>query len=236
MISVIIPAYNEEKIIGTTIDHIQSYLESNGYEYELIIANDGSTDRTAEIAKMHAGQRTYVFNNDEQRTRRKILNKVIPTTHGEIVVFMDADLSTDLSDFGTLVSAIKNGADIATGSRWLKGSVVKRSIQRKFISYVYNKIVAFLFSTNLTDHVCGFKAFKRDAILKIITEMGLEKNNGLAWDAEVFIRARRAGMKIVEIPIKWTAGRHTNFSYIQDIPATAFYLLKLFVELRLLGK
>ena len=111
------------------------------------------------------------------------------------------------------------GEDIVIGSKYVAGAKMKRRPFRLFTSYVYNVCAGFLFKTHIRDHLCGFKAFKRDVILKLVDEMGYDKSlrRGIFWDTELLIRAHRHGYSIKEVPIKWTEGVKSNLYFKREI-------------------
>ncbi|MEM2961167.1 MAG: glycosyltransferase, partial [Candidatus Bathyarchaeia archaeon] len=128
----------------------------------------------------------------------------IKVSKGDIVVFMDVDLSTSLNNLPKLINSIHRGYDIAIGSRYKEGSRVKRPITRTIASRTYNLLVNLLFKDGILDHQCGFKAFKRQSIEPLIEAV---KSKGFFFDTELILKAMRRGLSIVEIPIEWKETR-----------------------------
>ncbi len=202
MISVVIPAYNEAGRLERNIEALIGFLESNLEEFEIIISEDGSTDGTDRIARNLSERYSFVIHlhSDERLGKGKAVLNGIKKAKGNIVVYMDADLSTDLSHLMELVDAIRDGYDIAIGSRLLKGSKTSRPFTRDFPSKVYNFLVRLLLKSRIHDHQCGFKAFRKDSILRIAEKA---KDNHWFWDTEILVLAQKEGMGIKEIPVKW---------------------------------
>ncbi len=236
-VSIFIPVYNEGKIIESTIKQSISALEKLGMTFELVIADDGSTDSTPAIVSnmTKKEKRLNLFRESINRGRGEILNLAFQKAQGKIIAFYDADLSTDLKYLPQLINSIKNsGYDIATGSRWFGGwfrsSYVKRGIMRLFVSFVYNNLIRILFRSNLKDHQCGFKSFKKSVILDIVKDAGMNRSRRWAWDTEILLRARRKGYKIYEFPVMWEEKRKSKVKPIREFSIIFGYVFKLFFK------
>lgn len=227
-ISVFVPTYNEEDIIEDSIHSLQKILEKIGRSYELIIADDGSNDNTLNIIQkiMENDPRGDIFTINTNMGRGEILSMAFQKAKGDIILFMDADLATDLSSTQRLISEVEMGADISTGSRWITGATVKRSWDRWIISFFYNNFLRILFQSRLKDHQCGFKAYRKGKILELVKEAGVRSDRSWFWDAEILIRAQRRGYKIIEIPVKWTAGVESRFGLLKDMKIIIPYIIK----------
>ncbi len=216
MISIVLPAYNEAKRIKKAVERVINTAKSIGYDFEVIIAEDGSTDGTdkiaSELAKKYAEVR-HIHSN-ERLGRGRALKNAFKEAKGDIVVYMDVDLSTDLKHLKELVDSIAvEGYDIATGSRLLKDSKAERPVKRAIASKVYNSLVRLLLGSKIKDHQCGFKAFKRDVILKICEDV---KDNHWFWDTEVLVLAQKRGYKVKEIPVVWKQSEDTKVRFGRD--------------------
>jgi glycosyltransferase involved in cell wall biosynthesis len=214
-VSLVFPAYNEaegiEHAVNTALEELRKITPS----FEIIVAEDGSSDKTAEIAGSLASEYPEVqhLHSDERLGRGGALNRAFKETRGTIIVYMDVDLATDITQLGTLINAIRGGADIATGSRLLPESKVKRSARRNLASQSYNTLIRTLFHTPIHDHQCGFKAFNRVRLLEYLDEA---EDTHWFWDTEVLIRGARRGLKIVEIPVDWAEGQGTKVKLLRD--------------------
>ncbi len=207
-ITVIIPATNEamniERAVLSTISTIKNISQS----FEMLVAEDGSTDDTDIIAKKLEKDIPLVrhIHNKKRLGKGGAIVNALKVSCGEIIVIMDADLSANLRHLKELVDSIRNdGYHIAIGSRMFQDSEVIRHKSRDISSKIYNYTVRFIFQSVIRDHQCGFKAFRRDALTDLLKNT---KEQGWFWDTEILIKAQIRGYKIREIPIKW---RERNF-------------------------
>ncbi len=225
MISVIVPVHNEAGILVSNMQRLKQHLEGLGTEYEIIIAEDGSTDDSAVAAKTMVSDRMILMSSREKLGRGLALKKAIQAAKGGIVMYMDADLATDLGHLRELIATIENGADISTGSRLLKDSKVKgRNFLRELSSRGYNSLLRLLFRSRVHDHQCGFKAFRKSSVLPLLDEV---KDNHWFWDSELLIRAQRKGLKVEEIPVRWTDRRQSGVKLHTDILYMGLAAIKL---------
>jgi glycosyltransferase involved in cell wall biosynthesis len=231
MLSVILPAYNECNRLESSVDRLNKYLSENFTSFEIIIAEDHSTDGSDEIARRISEKNTNVIllHNAVRLGRGASLGAAIKKTRGEYVVYMDVDMATKLGCLNILVLSLANGASVSTGSRWMKGSRVKRPFSRRFASKYYNLLVRLLFGSKIHDHQCGFKGFNRKDILEIV---GLMEENHWMWDTELLVLCQRAGLKIFEFPVSWehNGGNELNTSKVnvlKDSISMGYKLLKL---------
>ena len=183
--------------------------------FEIIIAEDGSSDGTDTIARSLAAEHPEIrhLHSAQRLGRGRALNSAFKESHGTILVYMDVDLASDISQLRVLVDSIRSGADIATGSRMLPGSRVKRSRRRSFASWWYNLLIRALFNSPIHDHQCGFKAFNRAMLMEYIDEV---EDTHWFWDTEVLIRGVRRGLRVEEIPVEWSEGHGTKVNLIRD--------------------
>lgn len=228
MLSVFIPCYNEEQRLEKNILLIYHSLVALKKSFELIIVDDGSTDSTAQIAKSLAAKheiKHLYFSNGP--SRRENLGKAFYTAKGDIVAFMDLDLSADLSALPQLISSIEQGNDIAIGSRY-KGVRAKREFGRKIISVIYNWFMRFYFRSTIADHQCGFKAFRREKLLPLLDAMGYDDTfvRGWFWDVELLVRGQKKGYKIDEFSVAWNFGKQSSFDFRRELKMLP-YVLKL---------
>jgi glycosyltransferase involved in cell wall biosynthesis len=214
-VSLVFPAYNEAEDIERSVHAALDELWKITPSFEVIIAEDGSTDGTAEIADRLAQKHSEVhhIHSGERLGRGGALNRAFKEASGRILIYMDVDLATDIHKLGELVNAIRNGADIATGSRLLPDSNVKRSMRRSFASQSYNTLIRILFNSPVHDHQCGFKAFKRESLMGFIDEV---EDRHWFWDTEVLIRGARKGFNIDEIPVDWSEASGTKVKLFRD--------------------
>ncbi len=234
--SVFIPVYNEEKILEQNALRVYYYLKKKGYDFEIYLVNDSSTDRSPEIAKRLSKQKPeiHVISYNNGPSRRENLFWSFPKSKSSIIAFTDLDLAVNEKYFSKLFSELEfQNADIGTASRYEPGSIVYRGIFRRMISIAYLKIVQTLFKCPISDFQCGFKAFKRKRLMKLLKECRYDKTFKRGWffDAEILIRAHKNGMKIVTFPVVWKSGKKSTFSVARDAKLIP-YMLKLWWRLR----
>jgi glycosyltransferase involved in cell wall biosynthesis len=214
-VTVVLPALNEADIIEQTVEKISQTLKTCGYTYEIIIAEDGSTDGTDKKAAALT-HLPYVrhLHSDKRLGRGKALSNSFRQSNGNVLIYMDVDLATDLKHLNQLIRAVTvEGYLLATGSRGLSQSNAKRIFTRSFVSKVYNFMVYFLLRSKVKDHQCGFKAFQRKMLLSLLDEVYA---NHWFWDTEVLVRAQRRGYKVKEFPVDWKSTRETKVKLFQD--------------------
>jgi glycosyltransferase AglD len=215
-ISVVLPAYNEVDYLQPAVEKTIQTLNQFTKSYEVIVAEDGSTDGTAERAKELAQQIPGVrhIHREQRLGRGTALNNAFKQSRGEVLVYMDLDLATDLKYLKPLIEAISlEGYDFSTGSRMMAESKAERTIGRSISSKTYNFLVRHVLGSKLRDHQCGFKAFKHDPLMQLLDEV---QATHWFWDTEVMVRAYRHGFKIKEIPVEWKSGRGTKVNIFKD--------------------
>ena len=235
-VSVLLPVYNESEILEEHAKKIAEHVKKVGFECEVIIVDDASSDESVKLEAAISQKYGVRFIRYEQGpTRRENLAQSFKQAKGDIIVMMDFDLATDLNQLKVLIEEVKKGADIVTGNRYHKESRLFRKWDRWLVSKVMNGIVQLLFNTGLTDNFCGFKAFKKKVAIKLVKEMGFDdtKKRGVCWDPELLARARLKGLKVTAIPITWIERKKSalHFCRLSEIQSL-FYLLKLKARLR----
>ena len=209
----ILPVYNEEKVLKKSVESIKKVLDAMPDKYEIIISEDGSTDRSAEIAKSLECGTIRVLNNKERKGKGAAIRHAAELAKGNIVLFMDADLASHPDYITGLLKMFDSDAAIVTASRYHKDSTAKRTHVRRFASKSFNLLVKIVLDSKLSDHQCGFKAFRKDLVLPLINRVEDKK---WFWDTEFLVRAQRSGLKIVEIPIEWNEERDSKFRLFED--------------------
>ncbi len=230
--SIIIPAYNEEKIIASTIDRTYDFFKKSNETFEIIVANDGSKDNTVKVVldKSKKYKSLRLVDNAVNMGRGAALNNAIRNSKGNIIVYIDADLAIDLDLFPKLISAIKDeDVDIAVGSKHLSDSIVDYPKLRRIFSKAYSSLARLLLGSHIRDYQCGFKAFKKDVIIDVIPYV---KSQKWSWDTEVLVKAQWLGYKVRELPAKIVNvyGRESKVHLIKDIKDMGGELLRLFKE------
>lgn len=216
MLSVILPVYNEGNRLEACVDRLRCYLAENVSSYEIIIAEDGSTDESYPVAKRLAKEYDDValFHSDNRLGRGASLDRAIKRANGDYIVYMDVDLATDLRYTKILIDGLANGASVVTGSRLMKGSKAKRPLVRDVASKGYNLLIKLLFGSALHDHQCGFKGFNKRVITQVLDWV---QDSHWFWDTELLIICQQAGLKIFEFPVHWVhnGGNSLNQSKVK---------------------
>ena len=216
-VSVVLPAFDEEATIESTVRRTVAACESFLPAFEVLVAEDGCSDRTPEIAARLAREHSQVrhVHGEERLGRGRALCRAFREADGEVLVYFDTDLATDLCHLETLVGSVRSGEyDVATGSRLLPDSEADRPRSRAVASRVYNGLVRIGLRSGLRDHQCGFKAFDREVLLSLLPEV---EDDHWFWDTEVLVRAQRRGYRVGELPVRWRPGEGTTVDPIRDV-------------------
>jgi len=216
-ISIVIPAYNEQDRLAPTLDRVLDFAQQSGWNAEILVVNDGSQDRTADIVRRYARKSGMVRLLENPGNRGKgysVRNGVLSAT-GEFVLFTDADMSSPIEEGPKLLQALMEGADIAIGSRWARSELQTRrqSLARQFLGRVFNVLLRLLLRLNFKDTQCGFKAFRREAARAVFP---LQRIEGWGFDPEILFLANTMGFRIKEIPVRWGHDSRTRINPILD--------------------
>jgi dolichyl-phosphate beta-glucosyltransferase len=219
-VSIIIPAYNEEKRLPATLSRIKKHLSKKSISAEIIVVNDGSTDGTADAARR---AKVKLINNSKNRGKGYSINRGMLAAKNGIVFFTDADLSTPIDFLGRFIKEHKTGADVVIASRDIKGSKVRvpQNIFRETGGKVFNLFVRAVTGLPIHDTQCGFKSFKKEAAKKIFPRQTIFD---FGFDAEILFIARKHKCRIVEYPVEWYNSPATKVDFFRDS-------MKMFAEL-----
>jgi glycosyltransferase involved in cell wall biosynthesis len=202
-VDVVIPVLNEAHVLEKSVAVVHDFLEKNAmFRWRIVIVDNGSTDGTFDIARNLA--RTYSaveFIHLKEKGRGRALREAWQASSSDVVLYIDVDLSPELAALPKLVDALlREGYDLATGSRLLKSSKTKRSLKREIISRAYNHFLKTVLFTKFSDAQCGFKAVTRDAVKALVPQV---RDQGWFFDTELLVLAEKQGYKIRDIPITW---------------------------------
>lgn len=218
MISIVIPAFNEEKRIGGSLSKTCAYMNDFGMEYEIVVVDDGSSDGTGRIVDRVAKDARNVRRVRYEKNRGKgyALRTGVLVTKGEFVLVMDADLSTPMEELRKLMPYLSDGGfDIAIGSRALALSDIirKQPWWRRGMGKTFNKIVRALVIGGFSDTQCGFKLFKGEIARRLFGEAKIDR---FAYDVEILALARKKGYGIAEAPIQWINSPESRVDPVRD--------------------
>ncbi len=218
-LSVIVPAYNEGKVLKVNLEKIVKYLKNNKYTWELVVVDDGSTDGTFKIAASLAGKGVKAFKLSQNQGKGGALKEGIDKATGNYLIFMDADLSVPLRNIDIFLSELKNH-EVVIGSRRLSGSniVVHQPFIRESMGRVFTQLTKIITSTDLADYTCGFKGFEKKAGKKIFAQSLIKR---WSYDAEIMFLAHKYGYKIRQVPVEWV-NRIDSRVRLSDAVVTSF--------------
>lgn len=204
-LSVIIPAYNEEKRLPKTLEDSDKYLSRQNYDYEILVVNDGSKDKTAEIVEnlKFKIKNLKLIDNKENHGKGYVVRQGMLFAQGDYRLFTDADNSTSIEQIEKMWPEFEKGFDIVIGSRDAKGAILDppQDIFRRFVGEgfkILRKIVADVWEVE--DTQCGFKCFTKKSAKDIFSKTKISR---FAFDVEILFCAKKAGYKIKEVPIYW---------------------------------
>lgn len=231
-ISVVVPAYNEEKRLETTLPHLYKSLKRRFFDFEIIVVDDGSVDGTADVvsrfAAKHAGVRLIRY--EKNRGKGFAVRTGVLAGQGNYVLFCDADLSTPMREVRKLLGALAEGCDIAIGSRAIRGSRILKyqPFYRVLLGKTFNKFVQLFALPGIFDTQCGFKCFRRQVARDIFSRCRID---GFSFDVEVLYVARKTGFRVREVGVLW---RNDPRSTVHPIRHSLQMLKELFA-IRLYG-
>lgn len=233
-LSIVIPAYNEAARIGGALIATRAFLDQRGIDAELVVVDDGSTDETPSIVAAQARDdlRVRLHRLDRNRGKGAAVREGVLRARGERVLFMDADLATPLEELDKLMRALDDGAEIAIGSRAIRGSrvVAHQHPLRELGGRAFNLLVQALIMPGIWDTQCGFKLFSRDAAQALFREATIDR---FAFDVELLLLAR-GRFRVAEVPVEWRHVEQSKVSPLRDGARTAWDLglLRLHIALR----
>jgi glycosyltransferase involved in cell wall biosynthesis len=221
-LSIVIPAYNEEKRLSQTLERIRTHFAMcpaglGLNDIEVIVVDDGSLDGTAEILQKYSSRiaALRLICNDINRGKGYSVRRGMSEAQGCIALFSDADLSSPIEESGKLIAAIEAGSDVAIGSRALDRSLIEKhqSQIREIAGIVFNGFVRLLTGLPFRDTQCGFKAFARERCQIIFEQQRIER---FGFDPEILFLARWHGLNTVEVPVRWSHDPATKVHVVRD--------------------
>jgi dolichyl-phosphate beta-glucosyltransferase len=227
-LSIVIPAYNEEDRIGPTLERITKYMGSRDCSFELLIVDDGSTDRTSEMVHSFVEKENfpgpiYIHRNETNQGKGYSVRRGMLEARGDFALFTDADLSAPIEELSKLEKEMVEGSDIAFGSRDVKGSDVQvhQPWWRESSGKIFNQCVRLLTGLPYSDTQCGFKLFRMNRCKRLFERQTIFD---FGFDVELLYVARQWDLTMKEVPVVW---RHSPGSKVQFVP----HAVGMFVDL-----
>lgn len=215
-LSVIIPAFNEHRRIGDTLDSVQAYLGNQSYRSEVIVVNDGSADDTAVMIEQHRRHRDFhVITNEHNYGKGYSVKRGLLAAKGRFLVFTDADNSTPIEEIAKFWPYFEQGYEVIIGSRALRTSeiVIHQARYRELMGKTFNIFVQLVALRGIKDTQCGFKAFTNHAAHVIFPRQTI---NRWGFDPEILFIARKHHLPIAEVPIRWTNSPDSRINSFRD--------------------
>jgi len=202
-LSVVVPCFNEDARLPSSLEQAEAYLGLQGPAFELLLVDDGSSDRTPELIREAASKNKHVHAVflPANRGKGRAVAEGVARSRGGLVLISDADFSAPIQEMPKLEAAIAAGADVAIGSRAKRGArEVDQPLHRRLMGKSFNLLVQGLLLPGVWDTQCGFKLFRGDVARDLF---GRLRTEGFAYDVEILVLARRSGYKISEVPVRW---------------------------------
>lgn len=217
-LSLVIPAFNEDRRIGQSLDRILSFFRGQSYTFEIIVVDDGSTDRTIEVVRGFAVSEPAIRVEPQPRNcgKGEAIRKGMLLAGGKYLFFSDADLSVPIEAVPDFLSRLEAGYEVAVGSRRIEGAVIEvhQPMHRELMGKVFTRVSNLILGLGLKDFTCGFKAFRRDAARDLFSRQRL---GGWSFDSEILYLAKRKGYRVAEVPVVWRNDEATKVRLGRDV-------------------
>ncbi|MBN1137340.1 MAG: glycosyltransferase family 2 protein [Anaerolineae bacterium] len=215
LVSIIIPAYNEEHRLHASLNRVAAFVQKQSYPIEVVVVDDGSQDATPAIAEQFASQYPFIsLLRVPHGGKGSAIRAGVNRGQGQYLVICDADLAVPIEELPKFLPPALDSYDVAIASREVKGANrFNEPYYRHLMGRVYNLLVRLMAVPQIQDTQCGFKAFRRDAARELFA---LQTIDGWGIDVEVLFIAQRFGLKIVEVPVNWYYGKGSKVRPVQD--------------------
>jgi dolichyl-phosphate beta-glucosyltransferase len=224
-LSVVIPAYNEEARLSTTLPAVLDYLEQQRRSFEVLVVDDGSTDRTAEVAASFAARGVRTLRQPANRGKGAALRAGVLATSGDRVLLTDADLSTPIAEVERLEPHLER-AELVFGSRAVRGAQIAHAQPRlrQWMGKTFNLMIRMLVASGIRDTQCGFKLLDGTVARALFADLVLD---GFAYDVELLWLARRRGLRVVEVGVAWSHSPDSRVHLFTDSARMALDVLRI---------
>ena len=208
-LSVVLPAFNEERRIESTLDGIHSYLQAQNSEFEIVLVDDGSTDNTVSIDESWGGDTDAIrILKLPHKGKGFAVREGMLWARGNLRVMCDVDMSMPVEYLEQFVDKMSEGYDVVIGSRQVEGAtIIGEPFHRHMMGRIFNRYVRMILISDFHDTQCGFKCFTDEAADKLVR---LQRVEGWGFDVEILIAAKSQNMKVFEMPVEWHHGSDTK--------------------------
>ena len=228
VLSVVIPAYNESSRLPSTLQAVLGLLQSRSEPYEVVVVDDGSTDDTADLMQRVCREAPAVrlLRHSANFGKGTAVRNGMLNARGEYLLFTDADLSAPISDAERLLEPLKNGYDVALGSRGMRPEWIslRQSRVRETAGKLFNVCIRSIARLDFRDTQCGFKAFRRQAAKTIFARQRIP---GFGFDVEILFLARKFGCRVLEVPVHWAHSEGSKVRLLRDSARMFLDLLRI---------
>jgi dolichyl-phosphate beta-glucosyltransferase len=213
-ISIVIPAFNESLRLGSTLRRVVDYLKREEVSYEVLVVDDGSTDSTAELARGFEAEGVRVLRQERNRGKGAVTKIGVLASRGDEVLLLDADLSTPIEELARLRPYLAQ-AELVLGSRAVDRSLItqRQPFYRETMGRIFNLIIQLLGVRGLRDTQCGFKLLDGEVARRLFAELKIER---FAYDVELVLLARRHGLRVVEVGVRWADSPSSRVNPVTD--------------------
>ncbi|MFB3916843.1 MAG: dolichyl-phosphate beta-glucosyltransferase [Terriglobales bacterium] len=215
--SIVIPAYNESGRIGASLEKVLAHIAERAWNAEVVVVNDGSRDDTAAIVRRYAETTPHLrlIENPGNRGKGYSVRNGMLHARGEILIFSDADLSSPIYETDKLIAALRGGADVAIGSRWMRPELQteRQPLYRQLFGRIFNLLLRVLLGLKFKDTQCGLKAFTRSAAQQIFPRQRIER---WGFDPELLFLARKQRLQVAEVPVEWAHDERSKINPLSD--------------------
>jgi len=216
-LSIVIPAFNEAKRLGPSLEAVRGYLAGKPFAGEIIVVDDGSADLTSTVAREGLEGRLAfrLIRLETNHGKGYAVQTGVLASSGDIILFTDADLSTPIEELDKFLPRFDAGCDVVIGSRAIPGSDirVRQARPRQAMGKLFNRIVRLLILKGFQDTQCGFKAFRRTAAMDLFSRL---ETPGFAFDVEILVMAGKLGYRIAEVPVVWRNSRPSRVRILRS--------------------
>lgn len=226
-ISLVIPAFNEEARIGSGLNRILSFLRSQPYVSEIIVVDDGSSDRTVEVVReISRGDNLVRVLRGKHLGKGGAVQVGMLQGRGVYLFFSDADLSVPIETLPTFLTDLENHCDAAIGTRQKAGAKIEvhQPFYREFMGKIYTRLCNWLLNLRVSDFTCGFKGFRREVARELFSRQRLKN---WSFDAEILYLAELKGYKVQEMPVAWHDDRASKVRLWRDVVSSFLGLVQI---------